>query len=581
MNLLEAQKSLVARLNANRRKDARLIESISTAASMQALTGTSFIGIGDFTNNFLGQKHSIAANMPTSGENFLARLALARPTIPSRAEFDSALQRAKNRRFVRDICDGSHRAFEHVRAKKLYGETIAVVDKANAAIQRDGCTTPRSREIVNDARSLTYINTCVASMPSHDQQGFKALAVHEVFTRTRFPKLNVDDVVLCGGTCMEFHKAAINAISKPNDLMLLPAGSFDSLMELPADCNAVPVIIPTDKTGYKLSAKQLSKMIQALTPHLKKQNGQKISCLVLTNPTNPTGLVYTAEELMAIGKVAIQAGIKIIIDEHYAGLDHTSKEDRASMVSMGSLSVSVSGRRHSLHDHCFTIQGTSKLLGTEDYKVGFGLTGNIPWRDAAQASIIKSRLEMTVIEDAFISAAIEERAPHFYENRRYLTARLRELDNGIHTANSIAGRDIYSLLIQPTSGFFACLGIPEELGRSFGIQDATDFAAYLYATTDVYTRPLGGMGLETPGLFTVRVNFSEPTSDESKDVFQRLGALGKAMIAGTASKYNSAIPWTSQSLRSVVRPHDDRPHPVMIGAHSRLIITGRVRIITM
>lgn len=558
MNPFRDQKDLISRLTKLRKKDRKLIAHVvSTYAEEALVVGPRPISIGGFTHNFLGHNSNNASDTPGGTERLLPSLALYKLSPPSLQEFDAAASRARYRGLLdKGTSSGATydmwSVYEQVISRGLLARSEEVIQHANELSQQGHHSNGIHHEIFSDADAIAYFNTCVSSLPSRSPEYIVELARNNIFDQVRYPYLRAEDFVLCGGTCMTIHQAAIKAISRPNDVILIPAGSFDSLMDLPNKCDGIPVIIPTHETGYKLSAAELTKIILAITPHLNRKQGQKISCLVLTNPTNPTGLAYTTDELKEIGAVAIQAGIRIIVDEHYAGLDHSSNGKRSPIVSMGSLSVLVGGEQHSLHDHCFTIQGTAKLLGTEDFKVGFGITGDSSWRESARVKIAVERLEMTTYEDAFVSSRIEERAPYFPDSRRFMTLRFNELNRHVGLANQTAGRDIYSLLVQPDSGFFASLSIPSDLAKKFGIENDTDFSFYLNATTGVYTRPLAGMGLVTPNFVSTRINFTQPNSTDFVTVFERLGILGKKMIDGTATNFNPKVSWKQQSIRPVI-----------------------------
>ncbi|OMK69296.1 hypothetical protein BER44_004047 [Clostridioides difficile] len=76
--------------------------------------------------------------------------------------------------------------------------------------------------------------------------------------------------------------------------------------------NAVPVFIDTKKeNGFKLTKEELEKSIT-----------DKTKILVINNPSNPTGSVYTKDELIEIVDVCIQNKIYILADEIYEKMLH-------------------------------------------------------------------------------------------------------------------------------------------------------------------------------------------------------------------------------------------------------------------
>ena len=96
-------------------------------------------------------------------------------------------------------------------------------------------------------------------------------------------------------------------VLNPGDEVIIPAPYWVSYPDMVRLVDAVPVFISaTSESHFKINAEQVR---AAITP--------KTKLLVLNSPNNPTGAVYTAEELDAIIKVAIDAGIMVIADEMY------------------------------------------------------------------------------------------------------------------------------------------------------------------------------------------------------------------------------------------------------------------------
>ena len=112
---------------------------------------------------------------------------------------------------------------------------------------------------------------------------------------------------------------AFGAILNPGDEVIIPAPFWVSYPEMVKYNDGVPVILYTkEENSFKFSAEEFK---NAITP--------KTKALVLTSPSNPTGMVYTAEELKAIADVAVENNIFVISDEIYEylvydGVEHVS-----------------------------------------------------------------------------------------------------------------------------------------------------------------------------------------------------------------------------------------------------------------
>ena len=100
---------------------------------------------------------------------------------------------------------------------------------------------------------------------------------------------------------------AILAVTSPGDEVIIPAPYWVSYPEMVKLAGGVPRILSAeDGAGFKITAQQLK---EAITP--------KTRMVILNSPSNPTGAVYSKEELQALVDVALGAGIYIMSDEIY------------------------------------------------------------------------------------------------------------------------------------------------------------------------------------------------------------------------------------------------------------------------
>lgn len=121
----------------------------------------------------------------------------------------------------------------------------------------------------------------------------------------------------------------------PGDEVIIPSPYWLTYPELVRLCDGVPVFVRTEEElGFKLSPSALE---AAITP--------KTKWLILNSPSNPTGAVYSREELSALAEVCIRRDIGVISDEIYeklvyAGAEHVSI---ASLPGMAERTVVVNG----------------------------------------------------------------------------------------------------------------------------------------------------------------------------------------------------------------------------------------------
>jgi aspartate aminotransferase len=103
---------------------------------------------------------------------------------------------------------------------------------------------------------------------------------------------------------------AVMATCSPGDEVIIPAPYWVSYPEMAKLAGAVPkAVLCTDKTGFKLLPAALE---AAITPRSR--------LLILNSPCNPTGVVYTREELAAIMEVAVRRNLYVLSDEMYEKL---------------------------------------------------------------------------------------------------------------------------------------------------------------------------------------------------------------------------------------------------------------------
>jgi aspartate aminotransferase len=143
---------------------------------------------------------------------------------------------------------------------------------------------------------------------------------------------------------------AILATCQAGDEVIIPAPYWVSYPDMVRLAGAEPVILPTsERNSWKFRASDFE---NAMTPRTKM--------LILNSPGNPTGAVYTSEELQAIVDVAAEEDIYILSDEIYEKLVY----DGAKHVSIASLSKEA-------YDLTITINGFSKSYAMTGWRLGY------------------------------------------------------------------------------------------------------------------------------------------------------------------------------------------------------------------
>ena len=143
---------------------------------------------------------------------------------------------------------------------------------------------------------------------------------------------------------------AILATCQAGDEVLIPSPYWVSYPDMVRLAGAEPVIVPTtERNGWKMRASDFE---NAMTPRTKM--------LILNTPGNPSGSVYTREELEAIVEVAAEEDIYILSDEIYEKLVY----DDVKHVSIASISQEA-------YDLTITVNGFSKAYAMTGWRLGY------------------------------------------------------------------------------------------------------------------------------------------------------------------------------------------------------------------
>ena len=143
---------------------------------------------------------------------------------------------------------------------------------------------------------------------------------------------------------------AILAVCEPGDEVIIPAPYWLSYPEMVRLAGAEPVFVQTSEAnGWKMTAEEFE---NAMTPRTKM--------VIINSPGNPTGSVYTREELEKLGEVALGEDIFILSDEIYEKLTYDGTEH-----------VSIASISPELYNLTITINGFSKAYSMTGWRLGY------------------------------------------------------------------------------------------------------------------------------------------------------------------------------------------------------------------
>lgn len=263
---------------------------------------------------------------------------------------------------------------------------------------------------------------------------------------------------------------ALAAITNPGDEIIIPAPFWVSYYEMVKMTGGVPVIVTAgEKSGFKVTASQIEAAIT-----------DKTKCLMLNNPSNPTGMIYSKDELKSIAEVCVKHDLYILADEIYYKLIY----DGIEFTSIASLGDEVKER-------CLLINGLSKSYAMTGWRIGYCAANKQLAKIMSNYLSHSTGAPSTISQWAAVEAingpqqSCEEMRKAFEERRDYIVQRM----------NSIPGVSC----IKPNGAFYVMMNIEKLIGRTLGgklITNDDDFAVAFLESAYVATVPCSGFGMK-------------------------------------------------------------------------------------
>ena len=284
---------------------------------------------------------------------------------------------------------------------------------------------------------------------------------------------------------------ALRALVNPGDEVILPAPFWVSYYELIKMVGGTPVVVTaTEAEHFKLTPEKLE---AAVTP--------KTKALILNNPSNPTGMVYSREELQALADVCVRNDLYVVDDEIYYGLLY----DGRTFTSLASLGEEIKERS-------IIINGVSKSYAMTGWRIGYAcasapvakVMANYVSHSTGSPCSISQKAAMTALAGS--QEETERMRQAFEERRNYIVEHM----------NAIPGVSC----LKPEGAFYVMMNVEQLIGRTLHgveIKDADDFADAFLKHGLVAVVPCTGFGAPT------FVRWSYATSmDNIKEGLKRL-----------------------------------------------------------
>lgn len=282
----------------------------------------------------------------------------------------------------------------------------------------------------------------------------------------------------------------------PGDEVIVPAPYWTTYPEAIALAGGVPVPVLADETqDYKVTVDQLE---AARTDRTK--------VLLFVSPSNPTGAVYTAAEIRAIGAWVADHDLWVLTDEIY---EHLVYDD----LDTGSMPVLCPD----IADYCVIVNGVAKTYAMTGWRVGWliapkdltAAAANLQSHATSNVANVSQRAALAAVEGDL--AAVAEMKSAFDRRRRTIVEMLNQID-GIRCP-------------MPHGAFYAYPSVQGLLGQQYGdrrVDTSAELAEYILDRAEVAVVP--GEAFGSPGYLRFSYALGDDDLTEGITRIQRLFA---------------------------------------------------------
>ncbi|MEM9701286.1 MAG: pyridoxal phosphate-dependent aminotransferase [Planctomycetota bacterium] len=311
-------------------------------------------------------------------------------------------------------------------------------------------------------------------------------------------KYETAECVISNGAKHTIHNV-LAALLNPGDEVVIPTPYWVSYADLVSLTGATPVLVPTTREyGWICSAEQLN---GAITDRTK--------LVMLNSPSNPTGAVYTREQLAALGEVIVNRDVWCLSDEIYSKLLY----DDAEFVSFASLSDEVKSRT-------ITVNGVSKAYAMTGWRIGWMLAPEPLCKACTKLQSQETSNPCSVSQ--FAAEAAVENSQECVEEMRRTFAERREI--ALAGINAMPGVPP----CEADGAFYAFFDVSDHFGSPLGssgrrCETSTEFCNVLLE--DAHVALVTGDAFGAPGF--VRMSYAT----DSETIRRGLERL-KAFLGG-------------------------------------------------
>tara|TARA_A100001015_G_C15030398_1_gene732882 strand:+ start:801 stop:1994 length:1194 start_codon:yes stop_codon:yes gene_type:complete len=327
-------------------------------------------------------------------------------------------------------------------------------------------------------------------MPVNGYQDLRE-AISKKFSRDNEINYNLDQIVVSTGAKQSIANVVLSCVN-PGDEVIVPTPFWVSYEEIIKMAEGIPVFIETSiENDFKISPSQLQKAIT-----------EKTKMMIYSSPCNPSGSVYSKDELRSLADILVQfPEITVVSDEIYEHINFTN-----NYFSMGAF--------NDMYNQVVTVNGVSKSFAMTGWRLGY--IGAPEWiakactkiqgQFTSGTSAISQRAAIAAISSS--PSVVNEMKSAFLKRRDFVLTELKKI-NGIRVN-------------KPQGAFYVFPDISAFFNKSydqFNINNADDLTMYLLETAKVAL--VTGNAFGSPNC--VRISYASSIIS-LKEAMSRIGA---------------------------------------------------------
>ena len=270
-----------------------------------------------------------------------------------------------------------------------------------------------------------------------------------------------EQIVVSGGAKQSLCNVILSVIN-PGDEVVIPTPAWVSYVEMVKLAEGTNVLVPASiEQDFKVTPEQLE---AAITPKTRR--------VLVCSPSNPTGSVYTKNELKGLVEVlAKYPDVLVLADEIYEHINYVGKHESIAQFE-------------EIRERVIIVNGVSKAYAMTGWRIGFAagavdvIAGMVNYQSQSTSAPNSAAQHAAAVAYTMDQSCVEEMRQQFEKRRNYIVERI----------NAIPGISCR----MPDGAFYVMMDISELFGKYYGyvqVNDSMTFAELLLENADVAVVP--------------------------------------------------------------------------------------------